>query len=50
MRGFIEKGASRTFAFKYELKRAQLDVIISYLRTVPVQPLPRFRPHYLGGE
>jgi len=37
MREFIENGTPRMPAFKYYLKPDQIDAIISYVRTVPVQ-------------
>jgi mono/diheme cytochrome c family protein len=52
MREFIENGTPRMPAFKYYLKPAQIDSIISYVRTVPVQAAaatPARRPAG-GGE
>jgi mono/diheme cytochrome c family protein len=41
VRGFILDGTSRMPAFKYFLRPAEIDAIIAYLRTVPVQaPTP----------
>jgi len=37
MRAFIENGSERMPAFKHYLKRAEIDAIIAYLRTVPVK-------------
>ena len=37
MREFITNGTPRMPAFKYYLKPEQIDAIISYMRTVPVQ-------------
>jgi mono/diheme cytochrome c family protein len=37
VREFIENGTPRMPAWKYYLKPAQIDAIISYLKTVPVQ-------------
>jgi mono/diheme cytochrome c family protein len=37
MREFITNGTPRMPAFKYYLKPDQIDAIISYMRTVPVQ-------------
>ena len=50
MREFIENGTPRMPAFKYYLKPDQIDAIISYVRTVPVQAAaaPARRPG--GGE
>src|SRR5262245_59271580 len=36
MRAFIVNGTDRMPAFKYYLKPAEIDAIITYLRTVPV--------------
>jgi mono/diheme cytochrome c family protein len=52
MREFIENGTPRMPAFKHYLKPAQIDAIISYVRTVPVQAAaanPARRPAG-GGE
>src|SRR5712691_8454351 len=50
MREFIENGTPRMPAFKSYLKPDQIDAIISYVRTVPVQAaaVPARRPG--GGE
>ena len=37
MREFITNGTPRMPAFKYYLKQDQIEAIISYVRTVPVQ-------------
>jgi mono/diheme cytochrome c family protein len=37
MREFITNGTPRMPAFKYHLKPEQIEAIISYVRTVPVQ-------------
>ena len=37
MREFVENGTPRMPAFKYYLKAEQIEAIISYVRTVPVQ-------------
>jgi len=37
MRAFIENGSERMPAFKHYLKRAEIDAIIAYLRTVPMK-------------
>ena len=39
MRAFIVNGTDRMPAFKYYLKRAEIDAIIAYLKTVPA-PAP----------
>src|SRR5712691_8710346 len=49
MREFIENGTPRMPAFKYYLKPAEIDAIISYVRTVPVQATPAGAPRG-GGE
>src|SRR5258708_5885669 len=50
MREFIETGRPRRPPFNYYLKPAEIDAIISYVRTVPVQAAaaPARRPG--GGE
>jgi mono/diheme cytochrome c family protein len=51
MREFITNGTPRMPAFKFYLKPEQIDAIISYMRTVPVQAAaaaPARRPG--GGE
>jgi mono/diheme cytochrome c family protein len=40
MREFVENGTPRMPSFKYYLKPAEIDAIISYVRTVPVQAAP----------
>jgi mono/diheme cytochrome c family protein len=40
MREFVENGTPRMPSFKYYLKPAEIDAIISYVRTVPVQATP----------
>src|SRR5690242_18129599 len=40
MRAFIVNGTDRMPAFKYYLKPAEIDAIIAYLRTVPVNTSP----------
>src|SRR5579862_3856728 len=40
MREFVENGTPRMPAFKHYLKPAEIDAIISYVRTVPVQAAP----------
>jgi mono/diheme cytochrome c family protein len=37
MREFVENGTPRMPAFKHYLKPQEIDAIISYMRTVPVQ-------------
>jgi mono/diheme cytochrome c family protein len=37
MREFITNGTPRMPAFKYYLKPEQIEAIVSYVRTVPVQ-------------
>jgi mono/diheme cytochrome c family protein len=52
VREFIENGTPRMPAWKYYLKPPQIDAIISYLKTVPVQAAaaaPARRPAG-GGE
>ena len=50
MREFITNGTPRMPAFKHYLKPEQIDAIISYMRTVPVQAAaaPARRPG--GGD
>jgi len=38
MRAFIVNGTDRMPAFKYYLKPAEIDAIVAYVRTVPVEP------------
>jgi mono/diheme cytochrome c family protein len=40
MRAFIVNGTDRMPAFKYYLKPAEIDAIIAYVRTVPVNTSP----------
>jgi mono/diheme cytochrome c family protein len=40
MRAFIVNGTDRMPAFKHYLKPAEIDAIIAYLRTVPVNTSP----------
>jgi mono/diheme cytochrome c family protein len=40
MREFVENGTPRMPAFKFYLKPQEIDAIISYVRTVPVQAAP----------
>ena len=40
MREFVENGTPRMPAFKYYLKPQEIDAIIAYVRTVPVQAAP----------
>src|ERR1700704_5590335 len=51
VREFIENGTPRMPSWKYYLKPAQIDAIISYLKTVPVQAAaaPARRPAEGGG-
>jgi mono/diheme cytochrome c family protein len=52
MREFITNGTPRMPAFKYYLKPDQIEAIISYMRTVPVQAAvtaPARRPPGEGG-
>jgi mono/diheme cytochrome c family protein len=48
MREFITNGTPRMPAFKYYLKPDQIDAIISYMRTVPVQAAAA-APRRAGG-
>jgi mono/diheme cytochrome c family protein len=50
MREFITNGTPRMPAFKYFLKPEQIDAIISYMRTVPVQAAAAPAPRRAGGE
>jgi mono/diheme cytochrome c family protein len=52
VREFIENGTPRMPAWKYYLKPPQIDAIISYLKTVPVQAAaaPPARRPAGGGE
>jgi mono/diheme cytochrome c family protein len=50
MREFVENGTPRMPAFKHYLKPAEIDAIISYVRTVPVQAAPAANaPRPAGG-
>jgi mono/diheme cytochrome c family protein len=44
MREFVENGTPRMPAFKYYLKPQEIDAIIAYVRTVPVQAAPANAP------
>ena len=51
MREFMTNGTPRMPAFKFYLKPAEMDAIISYVRTVPVQAAaPGAAPRAGGGE
>jgi mono/diheme cytochrome c family protein len=50
MREFVENGTPRMPAFKFYLKPQEIDAIISYVRTVPVQAAtPATAPRGMGG-
>jgi mono/diheme cytochrome c family protein len=50
MREFVENGTPRMPAFKFYLKPEDIDAIISYVRTVPVQAAPPANaPRAMGG-
>jgi len=49
MREFVENGTPRMPAFKYYLKPQEIDAIIAYVRTVPVQAAPANAPRGGGG-
>src|SRR5262252_5563753 len=50
MREFMTNGTPRMPAFKYYLKPAEMDAIIAYVRTVPVQAAPGGNaPRAMGG-
>jgi mono/diheme cytochrome c family protein len=50
MREFVENGTPRMPAFKHYLKPEEIDAIISYVRTVPVQAAPPANaPRAMGG-
>ena len=50
MREFVENGTPRMPAFKYYLKPQEIDAIIAYVRTVPVQAAPpATAPRGMGG-
>src|ERR1700691_1466905 len=50
MREFITNGTPRMPAFKFYLKPEQIDAIISYMRTVPVQAAGAAPRRAGGGE
>ncbi len=50
MREFITNGTPRMPAFKYYLKPEQIEAIISYMRTVPVQAASTAPPRRVPGE
>ena len=50
MREFITNGTPRMPAFKYYLKPEQIEAIISYVRTVPVQAAAAPARRAGGGE
>ena len=50
VREFIENGTPRMPAWKYYLKPPQIDAIISYLKTVPVQAAAAAPRRPGGGE
>ncbi len=49
MREFVENGTPRMPAFKYYLKPQEIDAIIAYVRTVPVQAAPAGNAPRGGG-
>jgi mono/diheme cytochrome c family protein len=49
VRAFITDGTPRMPAWKYYLKPAQIDAIISYLKTVPVQAAAAAPARRAGG-
>ena len=49
MREFITNGTPRMPAFKFYLKPDQIEAIISYVRTVPVEATPAAAPRRAGG-
>jgi len=49
MREFVENGTPRMPAFKYYLKPQEIDAIIAYVRTVPVQAAPPANAPRGGG-
>jgi mono/diheme cytochrome c family protein len=49
MREFITNGTPRMPAFKHYLKSEQIDAIISYMRTVPVQAAAAAPARRAGG-
>jgi mono/diheme cytochrome c family protein len=51
MREFVESGTPRMPAFKFYLKPEEIDAIISYVRTVPVQAASAATaPRGMGAE
>jgi mono/diheme cytochrome c family protein len=50
MREFITNGTPRMPAFKFYLKPDQIEAIISYVRTVPVQAVVAGPPRRGGGD
>src|SRR3974377_838094 len=50
MREFITNGTPRMPAFKYYLKPDQIEAIISYVRTVPVQAAATGPARRAGGD
>jgi mono/diheme cytochrome c family protein len=51
MREFVENGTPRMPAFEFYLKPEEIDAIISYARTVPVQAASAATaPRGMGGE
>ena len=51
MREFVENGTPRMPAFKFYLEPEEIDAIISYVRTVPVQAAsPATAPRGMGAE
>ncbi len=51
MREFVENGTPRMPAFKFYLKPEEIEAIISYVRTVPVQAAsPATAPRGMGAE
>jgi mono/diheme cytochrome c family protein len=50
MREFITNGTPRMPAFKYYLKPDQIEAIISYMRTVPVQAAATGPARRAGGD
>jgi mono/diheme cytochrome c family protein len=50
MREFMTNGTPRMPAFKYYLKPEEMDAIIAYIRTVPVQAAAAAPRRPAGGE
>jgi mono/diheme cytochrome c family protein len=50
MREFVENGTPRMPAFKHYLKPQEIDAIISYMRTVPVQAAAAAGPRPAPAE